>query len=340
MIVFGFIFLIFYSMSTGFSAENIKNDEYPPSVLGNLWSKRVTVYHEDETHYYDIPVSTDIPENLGGVELYRYLTDDLKQRVTDDPDYTFQVMDTDENGKNDTVSWVIPELSEVSFSVEGVVLEEETIVTMIPETETTTTSVVATHPEIEGETTTTTTSTTTTHPEIEGEITTTTLINLFQPPEFGVDGVEIKGNITRYNKTLSRLYEKPFKTVQFFDSNLSRVVEGDFDKKVYTMDENYTLCFNTSVIYEKTVNSIYYGWLKKVNETTEIKGYFSGTRKINKFSERECLHGKFGGYVKPPTNYIPISQITSGKYVIQAFYYVYEPNEQYFVESELIEIIE
>jgi len=113
-----------------------------PVVTGNLWTKRVTVFSNVTDHVYGVPVSTDIPENLGEVELYRYLTNDLKQRVTDDSAYVFQVMDTDDNGKNDTVSWIVPELSEVSFSVEGVILEEETIVTMIPETETTTTSTV------------------------------------------------------------------------------------------------------------------------------------------------------------------------------------------------------
>jgi len=142
---------------------------------------------------------------------------------------------------------------------------------------------------------------------------------------------------TRYNKTLSRLYESPWKIVQFFDSNLSRLVEGDFDKDVYSMGENYTLCFNSSG-YEKTANAIYYGWLKKVDEPTGIKGYFSGTRKVNKSSNRECFHGKINVNTDPSTAFVSISSITSGKYMAEAYFYVYEPNEHYFMESELFEI--
>jgi len=140
----------------------------------------------------------------------------------------------------------------------------------------------------------------------------------------------------RYNKTLSRLYENPWKIDQFFDSNLSRSVEADFDIDVYTTSENYICCINFSD-YEKTVNMIYYGWLRKIDEPTGIKGHFSGTRKINKSSDRECWYGEMNVSSDSSTIW-KIAEIIPGKYMFEAYYYVYEPNEHYLIESEMFEI--
>jgi len=127
-------FFIVYFISFGRSnlvvdVESVKKIEYSPKILGNLWSKKITFYHDDPYHYYSIPVSTDIPENLINVELYRYLTDNIKIKVTNDLTYSFQLKDTDNNGKIDTVSWIIPELSEVTFSVEGILSQSGQITT-------------------------------------------------------------------------------------------------------------------------------------------------------------------------------------------------------------------
>jgi len=127
-------FFTIYFISTGSSdivvdIESVKKTEYSPKILGNLWSKKITFYHDDPYHYYSIPVSTVIPENLIDVELYRYLTNDIKIKVTDDLTYFFLLKDTDNNGKIDTVSWIIPELSEVSFSVEGKLSQSEQRIT-------------------------------------------------------------------------------------------------------------------------------------------------------------------------------------------------------------------
>jgi hypothetical protein len=90
-----------------------------PTIQGNFWSKKVVVYNNENKHYYNVLVSTDIPENLIDVELYRYIISDLKMKVTSNPSYNLQFLDSNGNGLFDTVKWIVPELSEVSFSVEG-----------------------------------------------------------------------------------------------------------------------------------------------------------------------------------------------------------------------------
>lgn len=94
-----------------------------PKVINSFWSRKITVYSDEDKHYYNIPVSISISENLANVMLYRYLSSDLKMDVTDKPEYNFQVVDSDSNGLTDIVKWVVPELSEVSFSVEGIITE-------------------------------------------------------------------------------------------------------------------------------------------------------------------------------------------------------------------------
>ena len=90
-----------------------------PKIIGNQWSRKMTVYTDGDEIYYNIPVSMTTPENLIEIELYRYLDSNMMKKITNDPSYDFQVVDFDGNGLNDIVKWVIPELSEVSFSVEG-----------------------------------------------------------------------------------------------------------------------------------------------------------------------------------------------------------------------------
>ncbi len=146
IILSGMIFSLFYFISTGISIKvdipGPKLIAYDSVVLNGVWSKKVTVYSNEDEIYYNVPVSIDITENLVDVELHRYLTLGLMKKISDDPAYDFKVMDTNGNGLSDRVSWVVPELSEVSFSVEGKITE--TIPEITTTTSTTTTIMTTT----------------------------------------------------------------------------------------------------------------------------------------------------------------------------------------------------
>jgi hypothetical protein len=126
IIIFILGFTLFHVISSRAEFTGPKLIVKDPVILGSHWSKKIIVYSNDSEHYHNISVFTSIPENLVEVELYRYITDITMMRVTDNPDYNFQTMDTDNNGKNDTAGWIVPELSEASFSVEGRLLLEQT----------------------------------------------------------------------------------------------------------------------------------------------------------------------------------------------------------------------
>ena len=80
-----FIFL-FISIKAESSVSITVSD---PVIKGSLWSRKVVFSSDSSDHVYDAEVSVDIPENLGNVELYRFITSDTKIRVTDDPEYNF-----------------------------------------------------------------------------------------------------------------------------------------------------------------------------------------------------------------------------------------------------------
>lgn len=130
------LFIIFVSFQAilskaGFAPRLIVQD---PVVRGDLWSRKVTVYSNDSQPLYNVPVLIGIEESLSNVELYRYLTGSLMRKVTDDAAYGFHLIDSDRNGKDDTAAWIVPELSEAVFSVEGIYTEPEMLETIIPPT--------------------------------------------------------------------------------------------------------------------------------------------------------------------------------------------------------------
>lgn len=89
-------------------------------ILGDTWSRNVMVYNNDSEHNFNYSVSVDIPENLVDIELYRYLDNEiLLDKITDNKLYDFKVLDSNENGWNDTVSWTVSASGEESFSIEG-----------------------------------------------------------------------------------------------------------------------------------------------------------------------------------------------------------------------------
>jgi mannan endo-1,4-beta-mannosidase len=139
MIIFISGFTLFHVISSRAEFTEPKMIVEDPVIVGGSWSKKVTVYHNDSQHYQNIPVSTSIPENLVDLEIYRYVDKDAMVKVTNNPSYAFQVVDTNGNGKYDTARWIVPELSEARFSVEGKLTGQ--IATTTIETTTTSTSV-------------------------------------------------------------------------------------------------------------------------------------------------------------------------------------------------------
>jgi hypothetical protein len=131
------IIIIPSSIKSDYISVKLKVED--PSIIKDHWSRKITVYSDDGKHYYNVPVSITIPENLVDVELYRYISSDLMMKVTDRPEYGFQVVDLDDNDLKDTVKWVVPELSEVSFSVEGKLTSDNTPILQYDEQITTTT---------------------------------------------------------------------------------------------------------------------------------------------------------------------------------------------------------
>jgi len=238
MFISGLASIMFYFMSTGIG---LVQSEIPgpkliiddPVILDNVWSKKIIVYNDDAEHYYNVPVSTSIPENLIDVELYRYLTPDLKKKITDDPNYKFEIKDTDDNGKSDTVSWIVPELSEVAFSVEGTIIQPEPI----QEETKTTTPVTETRKIQQMEAT---------GPEIDF---------IQNPYDCSASNVNCTlttvtidngdGSITMIN------YQKP---VNFFNSTLNdwqainmTIIPGNFDGYDYGVEQEYQIYYRSQI---------------------------------------------------------------------------------------------
>ena len=133
VIILGLVLLSIYLTSTKTTKASIditgpQKMEYEPEILGNLWSKKIVIYHTDCYPHQNVFVSTSIPENLVDIELFKYLDDNTMIRVTKNPEYDFKLEDMNEDERFDAVSWIIPELQEfgrVVFSVEGKVIKGE-----------------------------------------------------------------------------------------------------------------------------------------------------------------------------------------------------------------------
>jgi len=91
----------------------------------DLYQKEVTVAHDSALHYTDVKSYSDIPEDLvsQGVELKLYwMVDGVKTDVTSDPRFSVTFVDTDENGITDQMQWIVPQLSEQTFVIEGIII--------------------------------------------------------------------------------------------------------------------------------------------------------------------------------------------------------------------------
>jgi len=71
-------------------------------------------------HYTDVKTCSDIPEELAeyGSEFRLYWEiDGVEVDVTDDPAFAVEYNDTDQNGIDDQMCWVVPQLSEQNFTI-------------------------------------------------------------------------------------------------------------------------------------------------------------------------------------------------------------------------------
>ena len=93
-----------------------------PFVSGKTYKKRINVKSDFVGHYQDVKAYTDIPEEAFQenyiIKLY-LIVGDLKIDVTDDPIYEVKFVDSDNDGLNDRIEWVVPQLSEEEFEVKA-----------------------------------------------------------------------------------------------------------------------------------------------------------------------------------------------------------------------------
>ncbi len=93
-----------------------------PFVLGKKYEKRIKVKSDFIEHYNNVKAYTDIPEELSQekytIKLY-HIIDNSKIDVTDNPSYEVKFLDSDNDGLNDRIEWVVPQLSEEEFGVEA-----------------------------------------------------------------------------------------------------------------------------------------------------------------------------------------------------------------------------
>ena len=94
-------------------------------ITDHLYQKDVTVTHDSELHYTDVQSYSDIPEALisQGTEFKLYwMVDGIKTDVTSDARFAVTFVDTDGNGIDDQMRWIVPQLSEQQFVIEGVIV--------------------------------------------------------------------------------------------------------------------------------------------------------------------------------------------------------------------------
>jgi hypothetical protein len=121
---------------TVFQSQNIENaTEFkikfttpaPNATVNNYstetkFNKTVTVSHESTLHYTNVTSYTDIPEELVihnmPIKLH-WLINNTKVDVTNDLRFQVTFVDSDGNGINDRMQWIVPQLSEQEFEVEA-----------------------------------------------------------------------------------------------------------------------------------------------------------------------------------------------------------------------------
>jgi hypothetical protein len=93
-----------------------------PLILGKNYEKRINVKSDFAGHYKNVKAYTDIPEELFQenykIKLY-HIQNGSKINVIDNPNYEVKFTDSDNDGYNDRIEWIVPQLSEEIFEVEA-----------------------------------------------------------------------------------------------------------------------------------------------------------------------------------------------------------------------------
>ena len=86
------------------------------------FNKKVTVSHESALHYTNVTAYSVLPEDLvdAGTDFRLFWNiNNTRVDVTDDPRFAVEFVDTDANGIADQMKWIVPQLSEQEFDIEG-----------------------------------------------------------------------------------------------------------------------------------------------------------------------------------------------------------------------------
>jgi hypothetical protein len=99
-----------------------EESEIKPFVPGKIYRKIINIKSDFSGHYQNVKVYTDIPEELFKqnykIRLYR-IVDNSKIDITYNPSYGVKFLDSDSDGINDRMEWIVPQLSEEGFEVEA-----------------------------------------------------------------------------------------------------------------------------------------------------------------------------------------------------------------------------
>ncbi|MBD3155754.1 MAG: hypothetical protein GF368_03810, partial [Candidatus Aenigmarchaeota archaeon] len=109
----------------------VQKKEYDPDIFGDYWSKKVEIYSEGDERYSYVPVLISVPEGLIEINLYKEFSDGSQQKVTNKLGYEFEMIDQDDDGLVDHISWIVPEVTRNIFLIEGKVIGEKEILEKI-----------------------------------------------------------------------------------------------------------------------------------------------------------------------------------------------------------------
>ena len=88
------------------------------------FQKNVTISHNSTLHYDNVKSYVDIPENFikrnADFNLY-WIINNTKVDVSNDSRFNATLVDTNGNNIADRMEWIVPQLSEQEFIIEGII---------------------------------------------------------------------------------------------------------------------------------------------------------------------------------------------------------------------------